>query len=67
MTQVDPPDPVDQQVNLHARDGAFITALTLPVFVEMPQVLLWSTRCFTWNVSGGIYIEATSFVVPGSP
>lgn len=66
-----------QAIELHTRDGAYVTTVQLPQFIPsdesgrvrvgllaLPEVILWGLRVFVLDAEVGKYREAIAYTVP---
>jgi hypothetical protein len=56
-------------VELHTREGEYITTVEAPMLVKvgeqrMPEVILWGVRFFALDSIKGVYREAFAYAVP---
>ena len=53
-----------QPVELHTREGGYVTTIEVPPFTKPPEVIIWGLRVFVLDQEAGKYREAFAYVVP---
>lgn len=52
-----------EPIELHTRDGGYVTTVQVPTFSPPPDVIVWGQRMFMRGEDGK-YREAFTYVVP---